>query len=130
MTDWADMRCGECGIEFQVPQHFYRERRERKLGWYCPNGHSRIFNESESDKLRQERDRLKQRIAEKDDEILRAERALAAQKGQVTKLRKRAKAGVCPCCNRQFQNLKRHMDSKHPDFGTEPDLRVIDGGAV
>jgi hypothetical protein len=24
--------------------------------------------------------------------------------------------GVCPCCNRTFQNLARHMAGKHPDY--------------
>jgi hypothetical protein len=23
---------------------------------------------------------------------------------------------VCPCCNRSFQNLRRHMATKHPEF--------------
>lgn len=24
-------------------------------------------------------------------------------------------AGICPCCNRTFSQLARHMQSKHPD---------------
>lgn len=28
----------------------------------------------------------------------------------------RVKNGVCPCCNRSFQNLKRHMNTKHPNW--------------
>jgi hypothetical protein len=69
---------------------------------------------------------MAQRIAEKDDEIrsereLReaAERSAAAAKGNVTKLRKRAAAGVCPCCNRTFLALQKHMAHKHPDFRAE-----------
>lgn len=31
----------------------------------------------------------------------------------------------CPCCNRTFQNLQRHMTSKHPDYVS---LDVIEGG--
>ena len=30
-----------------------------------------------------------------------------------------AKAGTCPCCNRTFTNLARHMASKHKDVGAE-----------
>ena len=45
-----------------------------------------------------------------------AERSLAAQRGVTTKLRKQIAAGVCPCCHRSFQNLRRHMDGQHPDF--------------
>jgi hypothetical protein len=25
--------------------------------------------------------------------------------------------GVCPCCNRTFQQLARHMKAKHPGYG-------------
>lgn len=32
------------------------------------------------------------------------------------RLRKRASAGVCPCCNRTFSQLARHMQTKHPTF--------------
>ena len=103
--------------------------------FYCPRGHGQHYNRgpSEADKLRQERDRLKQDAARKDEVIAyerrcreladqraeRSKRQTAAAKGQVTRLKNRASAGVCPCCNRQFQNLKRHMDSQHPDFASE-----------
>lgn len=40
--------------------------------FYCPNGHSLTFGDTELDKLRRERDRLAQRVAEKDDAIARA----------------------------------------------------------
>lgn len=42
-----------------------------------------------------------------------------AYKGNVTKLKKRASAGLCPCCNRHFTNLQRHIASKHPDINKE-----------
>lgn len=43
-----------------------------------------------------------------------------AARGQVTRLKNRAAAGVCPCCNRTFHQLVRHMAAKHPDFAAEP----------
>lgn len=42
-----------------------------------------------------------------------------AFKGVVTKLKKRAANGVCPCCNRTFVDLARHMAGKHPTFLAE-----------
>jgi hypothetical protein len=36
--------------------------------------------------------------------------------GQVTKLRKKAADGLCPCCDRHFADLQMHLASKHPDF--------------
>lgn len=43
-------------------------------------------------------------------------RAHAATKGQLTKTKKRIANGVCPCCNRSFANLERHMAGQHPDY--------------
>jgi hypothetical protein len=126
ICDMSCMHCGECGIEFHVPAHFYKERQETGRGWFCPNGHSRVFREKESDKLRRERDRLAQQIAEKNDEIKRqremreaAERKASAARGQVTKMRNRVGNGVCPCCTRSFTNLQRHMETQHPEFKAE-----------
>lgn len=109
--------CAACGIEFAVPEHWNNKRHESGADFWCPNGHCLTYGESAASKLRRERNRLKQQLAEKDDAIAHLERSRAATQGQVTKLKKRAKAGVCPCCNRTFQNLARHMQNKHPDFG-------------
>ena len=121
--------CSKCGIEFGVPDHWLKSRRDDKSVFYCPNGHPQMFGESESDRLRRERDQLKQRIAQQNDEIKAqrenrqiAERRVAAAKGQITKLKKRAKAGTCPCCNRTFSNMAAHMRSQHPEF----DHSVVD----
>lgn len=132
MKTFVDMCCGECGIEFKVPDHFKRERLETGKGWYCPNGHSRVFKETESDKYRREAERLKQQLAMKDDAIRyqkeareAAERRASAARGQVTRLKNRAAAGVCPCCNRHFTNLERHMQGKHPDFAKEDNVVTL-----
>ena len=68
---------------------------------------------SEREKLRRERDQLKQQLAYKDDEI-------AAKGKQLTRLQKRIHAGVCPCCNRTFTNVARHMKTKHPNVVSLP----------
>jgi chromosome segregation ATPase len=108
-----------------------------EANFYCPHGHQQHYTlgPSEEDRLRQERDRLKQRLAQKDDEIAAAcrtidaerekrdheRRRVSAAKGQITKLKRRASAGICPCCTRHFTDLERHMASKHPDFTKQPD---------
>lgn len=117
--------CGGCGVTYSMPLALYNNHRElgsRSKGWTCPNGCSRAFRESETDELRRERDRLKQREAMLEDSLREwqreAESAKAsarAYKGAATRLKNRAKAGVCPCCNRTFQNLRRHMASQHPE---------------
>lgn len=127
--------CITCGILYTVPERMWNE--QRKFGGYhhCPNGHRQGWSKTESEnaKIRRERDRLTQQLAERDDAIAReqsrrkiAERSSAAYKGQVTKLRKRAKAGMCPCCNRHFNNVDRHMKSQHPDFEASAPDNVVE----
>jgi hypothetical protein len=46
-------------------------------------------------------------------------RSHAATKGHVTRKKRqleRVASGVCPCCNRSFVNLRRHMKTQHPEF--------------
>jgi len=135
MTDseFSSIECCNCGINFSVPALWKQVRRNDHRTFYCPNGHGQNFvAETEADKLRRERDLLKQRVAEKNDDIRHereqreaVERQLAAQKGQVTKLKKRASAGVCPCCNRTFTALARHMAVKHPTFVCDDASNVV-----
>ena len=120
---YTDTACPTCGVVYYVRRHWLDQKRERCDTCYCPNGHPWSYTESTATKLRLERDRLKQRLAQKDDQIAdeqrwreSAVRSTAAYKGQITKIKKRAGNGVCPCCNRSFENLKRHMTSKHPDY--------------
>ena len=116
VRDLEQQDCVNCGCIFGVPAGFTEQRRKDKRDFYCPNGHSMSYTESEADKLRRERDRLTQRLAQKDDEIKDLENRRRAAFGQVTKLRKRIGNGVCPCCTRSFTNLQRHMKTEHPDF--------------
>ena len=113
--------CVTCGCRYTVPQRMWDEQRKAGGFHYCPNGHNQGWSKDgcENAKLHRERDRLQQRLAEKDDDIRQLERSITAHKGQATKLKKRASAGVCSCCNRTFQNLARHMATKHPDIGKE-----------
>jgi hypothetical protein len=117
-----------CRSAVYLPDELYvAARHSAEISFWCPYGHRQHFapGDTEEQKLRRERDRLKQQIAEKDDAISRerdlratAERRVSAQRGVVTRLRNRAAKGVCPCCNRSFENLRRHMTTKHPDFNT------------
>lgn len=118
--------CPTCFIVYAFPTAMSERKQESGDSWYCPNGHSISFTTSTKAKLeemRRERDRLKQneayleeRLKDRDLDLLRAQRSTAALKGEVTKIRKRVGNGVCPCCNRTFQNLARHMSVKHAGF--------------
>lgn len=114
----------ECHVDFVLSQgHYDKCKNDNNLYFYCPNGHRQHFRDSETDKLRRERDRLIQNrvcleeiLADKDRRLEEEKRRVAAARGQVTKIKNRVGNGVCPCCNRTFSNLTQHMHSKHPDF--------------
>lgn len=123
--------CWKCKVSYGMTEEFYRVAKlmADNTTFYCPNGHGAAFSLGETDetKMRRERDAAVQRVAYWQDQAQQAEdgrkaaeRIAAAAKGQVTKIKKRASAGICPCCNRHFTQLERHMGSKHPDFGKEP----------
>lgn len=108
--------CGECGVIFGMTTDYYKKRHEDHKTWYCPNGHGRAYlAESKAEKYKRMLEAERTRLQWERDQREATERSLAATKGQVTKLKKRASAGVCPCCNRQFQNVKLHMSKKHPE---------------
>lgn len=127
MSEMAAMVCGECGIEFHVPARWHAAKREDHSDFYCPNGHCRRYvAESEKDKLRRRAERAEQeqaRLAEEAQQERESrqavERRLSATQGVVTKFRRRASNGVCPCCTRSFSDLRRHMETKHPQFAAE-----------
>lgn len=106
--------CGECGVLFAMTRDFQEARKKTREVWHCPNGHVRVFTgSSEADKLRAE--------VQRKDQMLEAERARSArieqERSQVAKahhrMRTRVMNGVCPCCNRTFQNLMQHMKTEH-----------------
>lgn len=119
MTCW-------CGINHAVPEDLraYQMRCHndgRKVpDIHCPLGHGHVpagrpEHEVLAERLEQEQRRAGRLAAQRDQ----AEASARAYKGAATKARKRAGAGVCPCCKRSFQQLRRHMASKHPDFDAE-----------
>lgn len=142
MTELVHVTCPNCQTVHGVEQHIYdaAQQRNEKMSLYCPNGHGWHYpkGDSQTTILRRERDRARQALAERDDTIeqerewrKQSERSASAYKGQVTKIKKRVGKGVCPCCNRQFQNVHKHMESQHPEYSSEgadkPDLKVVGG---
>lgn len=120
------VHCANCAAPFAVTEDYQSRRRKDHKPFYCPSGHQNVYSgETEEEK----------RIRQLESRALSAERSAAswrttaenaerkrrAAKGQLTKIKKRVAAGVCPCCSRTFQNLARHMKGQHPDFaGSEP----------
>ena len=118
--------CADCGIRFGVPESYLARRRDDGDSFYCPNGHSLSYHETNLDRERKKRERA-ERLIESERSNARfwkerarsEERSKTAIKGHLTRRKKelrRVNAGICPCCNREFQNLKRHMKGQHPEY--------------
>jgi hypothetical protein len=106
-----------CGITFAVPEKWMRGRQNDHQNFYCPNGHPRWFpGKSEAEKLRDELSRSKAERERLERERNEAHRKLLAAQKAEKRHKRRISNGVCPCCTRSFQDLKRHMASKHPEF--------------
>lgn len=117
-----------CGIGFAIPVQLYESaQRNHSQGFFCPLGHSVVFTgKSTLEKLAEARrdaewSQAQARARALRDQLDASERSRAAIKGQVTKLRKRIGAGVCPVdgCRRHFQNVQAHIERMHPGFKAE-----------
>lgn len=115
--------CPTCRIVHAIPASLANSARaypgNRSNGWVicCPMGHEWHYTgKSIEEKLREE----KARVNATRDLLEHEQRSHAATRGHLTRQKRRVAAGVCPCCNRTFQQLARHMATKHPDFPEEP----------
>jgi hypothetical protein len=106
-----------CGTLFALTTTHIRKLRETGRDFYCPNGHSLSYprGKSDADKLRDERDR-----AEKlEDALFTSIIAAEEMRGTILRDRERFAAGLCPCCRRSFDNVRRHMADQHPDYAVQ-----------
>ena len=111
-----------CGVKYALDADFDRRRSDEGGSWRCPNGHMVMYTKSEVKRLQYLlEDAQRQAIfARNQRDAARSakeaeRRSHAATKGALTKVRKRIGKGVCPNCNRHFENVERHMASKHPE---------------
>lgn len=112
-----------CGMRHAIPAELddFQDRQhdngERQTSIYCPLGHTHIrAGKGEAERLRERLARTEQANRASRDLLAAEERSHAATRGHLTRVKKRAAHGVCPCCNRTFQNVARHMESRHPDY--------------
>ena len=125
--------CWRCKCEMWLPTPLYEAaKHSSRIVFCCAYGHEQVFTEgeTEADKLRRERDMLKQQMAQRDDVIAKQGRVIAFTKEELgreqaavralkdgsARARKRTVAGTCPCCKRTFRQMALHMRNKHPEF--------------
>lgn len=121
--------CYKCGMLFGITQRFEKDRRKDHEGFYCPRGHKQWYS-AQSDEERLKKELIKaQEEANRKGTALQAvraerdfmERSRSSIKGHLTRTKNRIGNGVCPCCNRTFKDLARHMQGQHPDYATKDD---------
>lgn len=115
-VELTQISCGQCGGAYAISERYRKEKEEKGGGWNCP--YCKVswgfFGGSEAERLRKQLE-----AANETADFLRRSRAREqashrATKGHLTRLKKRASAGVCAFCNRTFQNVARHVACKHP----------------
>lgn len=131
-TEFLEMEtivCYSCAIPFAVPSSFKRNLQANQENFYCPNGHRQHYSKSTESILKEKIDKLEKQKAEesqyfkdllfiKSKRIEESKKEIKVLKAKNTikrKKLKRVKNGVCPCCNRSFQNLMDHMKNQHPE---------------
>ena len=112
------MICPTCGIVYGLTES-YQDRKYKEAGsWFCPNGHGVCYPRESDEKriarLEAEKIALNARVNSVLEQRNAAETLAKSFQDRNKRLRKRVANGVCPCCNRHFVNLERHMKSKHP----------------
>lgn len=112
------IECYKCGVMFGMTAEMDSNRHKDKKSFYCPNGHGQVYCQSTEEKLRKRLEREQGRVQELEQQKHRVQ-------AQYKRIRKRIKNGVCPCCNRSFQNLANHMKSQHPEFADDKQLKTL-----
>lgn len=115
------IECANCNIDFGIGDDFMRRRREDHESFYCPNGHTNVYNgrtdvEIERDRLRRQLEVANTRATAATDQAQTAERRRRAEKAAKTRLKNRISKGVCPECNRFFRNVFDHIHTEHPEY--------------
>lgn len=117
------VHCCACGMPFALSGDFYQRRMDDGKDWHCPSGHSQHFTDSAVRRLekavaaeRAAKERAEAEARWQREQREHAQRRLSASRGVVTRIKNRVGNGVCPCCNRSFANLARHMSGEHPEW--------------
>ena len=119
----TEINCGECGGTYAINERYREQQYQQGGSWTCPycecgwgysenNENSKLKKQLEAEKRGWE---LAEHQAERAREHERhAKNVARAQKAAKTRIKNRIKNGVCPCCNRTFQNL--HKQHQHPEY--------------
>lgn len=128
LVSLTEINCGECGGTYAINERYRELQQEQGGTWNCPyckcgwgysdnNDNSRLKKEKAKLEKRLQMEKNRREAAE--NESKHHKNVARSEKAAKTRIKNRIKNGVCPCCNRTFQNLASHMQNKHPDYVKE-----------
>lgn len=124
---WFEIEeCCNCGMPFAMTTDFKNRRLKDHKSFYCPMGHGQHYTGwTEEQNLRRQLSREREKASQAETGRHMAEQRAQSISRNYTRMRKRVANGVCPCCNRSFENLRRHIETKHPDFKSNNLLKSL-----
>lgn len=109
-VELTTIHCGRCGGTYAICEKLRAHKAEQRGFWNCPYCQvSWGYGECENDRLKKqlaEASAARARLQSENDQ-------LQAAKLELERKASRVKRGLCPCCNRTFTNLARHMATQH-----------------
>lgn len=112
------VECASCHMDFGITPDYERELRRTGAGFHCPAGHPLHFpkGKSEEAKLREKLAAAEAQRTAAEDQLEAATVTAEGLRRVLLRERARFANGVCPCCNRSFENVARHIAGQHPDY--------------
>jgi hypothetical protein len=96
----STINCANCGITFDLPDHFEEKRRNDHATFYCPNGHSQYFPGKTKEQKRIEE--LEQQLARTRERESRTFHELLSEREEWKHLAK-----TCPICGEEIAGRLR-----------------------
>lgn len=92
MSEFSQLNCSYCGVLFAIEQGYRDKRKDDGKSFYCPNGHSIYFTDSNQEiikKLESEVERQKGRANMNNNAKEFYKRSATSYKGHLTRARNR-----------------------------------------
>ena len=103
------LNCISCGAFISLLECHQHELKRTHTSFYCPNGHAQYYTAASREEI------LARQLDETRKVLTATEARLSQAETFLAKAKKRTRAGVCLYCQRTFQNVSRHMATKHLD---------------
>lgn len=109
--------CCNCGTPFMIPKRMQRVLINNHETFYCPSGHPQSYcGKTEAQKLKEKLDELEKKRLQEHEDLQNKWLDALGENQKLEKQLKRVHKGVCPCCNRTFQDLQNHIKTQHPEI--------------